>query len=99
MPFKNYRARSPAKLKVREEKTEEAKKQKIQKKRETRSGTPPDGSIHRGPGLLHPHLLPGKNGAQTRRVSVQVGENLLNRTAQTKRVNVLIGKHQLIGTP
>ena len=31
MPFKNYRARSPAKLKVREDKTEEAKKQKIPK--------------------------------------------------------------------
>ena len=33
MPFKNYRARSPAKLKVREDKTEEAKKQKIPKKK------------------------------------------------------------------
>ena len=31
MPFKNYRARSPAKLKVREDKIEEAKKQKIPK--------------------------------------------------------------------
>ena len=31
MPFKSYRARSPAKLKVREDKTEEAKKQKIPK--------------------------------------------------------------------
>ena len=34
MPFKNYRARSPAKLKVREDETEEAKKQKIPKKRD-----------------------------------------------------------------
>ena len=31
MPFKNYRARSPTKLKVREDKIEEAKKQKIPK--------------------------------------------------------------------
>ena len=31
MPFKNYRARSPAELKVREDKIEEAKKQKIPK--------------------------------------------------------------------
>ena len=31
MPFKNCRARSPAKLKVREEKIEESKKQKIPK--------------------------------------------------------------------
>ena len=33
-PSKNYRARSPAKLKVREDETEEAKKQKIPKKRD-----------------------------------------------------------------
>ena len=31
MPFKNYRAKSPAKLKVREDKIKEAKKQKIPK--------------------------------------------------------------------
>ena len=34
MPFRNYRGRSPAKLKVREDKIEEAKKQKTLKNRD-----------------------------------------------------------------
>ena len=51
-----------------------------------RNGTPPDESIHPGPGQLHPHLLPGKNGAQTRLVSVVIGSQLIG-TAQTKCVS------------
>ena len=57
-----------------------------------RNGTPPDGSIHPGPGLLHPHHLPGKNGAQTRHVSVPIGSQLIG-TAQTKCVRLRYGSH------
>ena len=42
-----------------------------------KNGTPPDGSIHPGLRLLHPHLLPDKNGAQTRHVSVLIGSQLI----------------------
>ena len=63
----------------------------------TRSRTLVDGSSHPGPGLLHPHLLPGEDGAQTRRVSVQIGNHQPIGVAQTKRVSIPIGS-QLIGT-
>ena len=36
---------------------------------ETRSGSQLDGISHLVPGLLHPHLLPGENEAQTRHMS------------------------------
>ena len=62
------------------------------RKRETRSGTPPDGSVHPGPGQLHPHLLPGKNGAQTTHVSVLIGSQLIG-TAQTKCVRLRYDSH------
>ena len=58
----------------------------------TKSGTPPDGSIHPGPGLLHPHLLLGKNEAETRHVSVPIGSQLIG-TAQTKCVRLRNGSH------
>ena len=59
---------------------------------DARSGTQPDGSSHLGPGQLHPYLLPGANGAQTRRVSVPIGSQLIG-TAQTKRVRLRYGSH------
>ena len=49
----------------------------------TESGTQPVGSSRPGPGQLHPHLLPGKNGVQTRHMSVLIGSQLIG-TAQTK---------------
>ena len=58
----------------------------------TKSGTQPDGSNHPGPGLLHPHLLPGKNGAQTRHMSVLIGSQLIG-TAHTKCVRLRHGSH------
>ena len=58
----------------------------------TKSGTPPDGSIHPGLGRVHPHLLPGKNGAQTRHVNVLIGIQLIG-TAQTKGVSLRHGSH------
>ena len=57
------------------------------RKTETRSGTQPDGSIHPGLGLFHRHLLPGKNGAQTRHIIILIG-SLLIGTAETKCVRV-----------
>ena len=63
----------------------------------TRSGTLVDGSNHPGPGILHPHLLPGENGTQKRRVSVLIGNHRPIGAAQTKRVSVQFGS-QLIGT-
>ena len=56
---------------------EEAKKQKIRKVKMT-SGTRADGSRHPGPGLLRPHLLLGKNEAQTKRASVLIGNSPAN---------------------
>ena len=47
--------------------------------------------------VLHLHLLPGENGAQTRRVSVPIGNHQPIGVAQTKRVGVPIGG-QLIET-
>ena len=67
------------------------------RKMKTKSGTLVDGSSHPGPGQLHPHLLPGENGAQTRRVSVLIGNHQPIRVAQTKGVSVPINS-QLIGT-
>ena len=77
LPFRSYRERSPAKWKAREDKIEEAKKQKTPKSedQERNSGRW---------GLLHLHLLPGENGDQTRRVSVPIGSQLIG-TAQLKR--------------
>ena len=70
-PFRNFRGSSPAKLKAREDQIEETKKQKTLKN--IKSGTLPDGSSHLRAGLPHLLLLLGKNGAQTKRVSVLVG--------------------------
>ena len=60
------------------------------------SETQPDGSNHPGPGLLHPHLLPGKNGAQTKQVRVLIGSQLIG-TAQIKRAEILHGSHISLG--
>ena len=87
MPFENYSARSPAKLKVRERTRSTNPRNRRFRKKVMKKETPPDGSIHPGPGLLHPHLLPGKNGAQTRHVSVLFGSQLIG-TAQTKCVRL-----------
>ena len=54
---------------------------------ETRSRTQPDGSSHPGPGLLHPHLVPGNNGAQTRHMSKRVR---LRHGSHTSRGNEVI---------
>ena len=62
------------------------------RKTETRSGTQPDGSSYARLELLHPHLLPGENGAHTRHASVRIGSQLIG-TAQTKRVRLLHGSH------
>ena len=56
----------------------------------TRIGTQPDGSSHLGPGLLYPHLLPCENGAQTRRVGVPIGNQLMG-TAQIECVRLRHG--------
>ena len=56
-----------------------------------------DGSYLRGPGILHPHLLPGENGTETRRASVVIGNHQQIGATQTKRVSVPIGSQQ-IGT-
>ena len=61
-----------------------------------RSGTQPDGSRHLGPGLIHPHLLPGENGAQTKRVSVLIGNQLIGK-ARIKRARILHGSHVSLG--
>ena len=60
------------------------------RKMKTRSGTLVDASRHPGHGLLH-LLLPGENGAQTRRVSVPIGNRQPVGVAQIKRVSVPIG--------
>ena len=77
------------KLKAREDKIEEAKKQKTLKNR--------DEDFHSArwkqsswTGLLHPHLVPGENGAQTRRVGVLIG-NHQPIGVEAKRVTVPIG--------
>ena len=62
------------------------------------SGTRADGSRHPGPGLLRPHLLLGKNGAQTKRASVLIGSHQPIGTAQTKGVSVRHGDHQAHGS-
>ena len=67
------------------------------RKVKTRSGTLVGGSRHPGHGLLHLHLLPGENGAQTRSVSVPIGNHQPIGVAQTKRVSLPIGS-ELIGT-
>ena len=77
MPFRNYRGRSLAKLEARDE----AKKQKFLKNRDEEWNS--DGSRHLGSGLLHPHLLPGESGAQTRHMS--------------KSVRILHGSHASCG--
>ena len=92
LPFKNYRGRSLAKLEARDE----AKKHKTQKHRR-RSRTQPDGSSHLGLGQLHPHLLLGKNGAQTMRVSVLIGRQLIG-TVQIKRARTLHSSHISLGS-
>ena len=51
---------------------------------EKRSGAQPDGSSHLGPELLHPHLQPGENGAQTKRVRLLIFNQLIEK-AQIKR--------------
>ena len=85
LPFKNFRGSSPAKLKVRNDKIEETKKQKTERGDDGKmDGIEPNGNHHLGhdnnqePRLhLHPHLLPDKNGAQTRRVNVPIGSQLI----------------------
>ena len=58
------------------------------------NGILPNGNHHLGhgnnqwPGLLL-HLLPGKNGAQTKRVSVLIGNHQPIGVAQIRRVSVL----------
>ena len=54
----------------------------------------PNGNHHLGHGNnqrrgLRLHLLPGKNGAQTKRVSFLIGNDQTIGTAQIKRVGVL----------
>ena len=49
-------------------------------------------------GLLRPHLLLGKNGAQTKRASVLIGNHQPIGTAQTKGVSVRHGDHQAHGS-
>ena len=61
-----------------------------------RSETQPDGSSHPGPGLLRPHLLLGKSGAQTKRVSVLNGNQLI-ATVQIKRARTPLGFHVSLG--
>ena len=60
------------------------------------SETQPDGSSQLGPGLLYLHLLPGKNGAQTRHASVLIGSQLIG-TAEIKRAGLPHGSHTLHG--
>ena len=84
------------KLKAREDKIKEAKKQKTRKMK-TRSGTLVGGSSHPRHGLLHLHVLPGENGAQTRRVSVPIGSQLIG-TAQMKRARLRHGSHRSHGS-
>ena len=66
-------------------------------------GIVPNGNHHLGhgnnqrPGLhLHPHLLPGKNGAQTRRVIVPIGSQLIG-TAQLEHTWLKYGSHLILG--
>ena len=61
--------RSLAKLKAREDKIEDVKKQETEKKRKVkiRSGTLVDGCRHSRPGLLL-HLLLGEKGASLQRI-------------------------------
>ena len=67
-------------------------------KTETRIGIQSNGN-RLGRGLLHPHLhlLRDENGAQTKRVSILIGNHWPIGRAQTRRVSVLIGS-QLIWT-
>ena len=51
---------------------------------------------HLGPELLHPHLLLGKNVAQTKRVSVQMGNQLIGK-AQIKLAGIRHGSHISLG--
>ena len=60
------------------------------------SETQLDGNSHPGPGLLHPHPLPGENGAQTRHASVLIGSQLIG-TAQIKRARLRHGSHTVHG--
>ena len=57
----------------------------------TCSGTLVDGSSHPGPGWLHPHLLLGGNGPQTKRVSVPFGR-------QMKRARPRHGSYRSLGS-
>ena len=72
--FRNYRERSLAKLKAREVKMRRPRSRRLRKVKMT-TGTQPDGSRHPGLGLFRPHLLLGKNGAQTKRASVLIGKS------------------------
>ena len=65
----------------------------------TRSGTLVDGSHHPGHGILYPHLLPGKNGTQTRRVSVLIANHQPIGVTQTKRASALIVDRYTCRTP
>ena len=65
-------------------------------------GIIPAGRHHLGHGDhqllgLHLHPQPGTSGAQTKRVSVLIGNHQPIGT-QTKRVGVLIGSHQVPGS-
>ena len=82
LPFRKYRGRSPAKWKAREDKIEEAKKQKNQEWNSSRwkssswTWTTAFSS------------LPG----EIRRVSVPIGNHQPIGAAQTKRVRVPLGR-------
>ena len=93
MPFRNCRGRSSEKLKAREDKIEEAKKQTTLKNRDEywNSSKWKQSWI-----WLHPHLLLGETGAQTKRVSVLIGIHQPIGTAQKRCASVPIGS-QLIG--
>ena len=60
---------------------------------ETRSGIQPDGSSHPGPGLLHPHLVPDKNGVQTRHMSKRIRLRHGNHTSRGNEV-IFIDPHK-----
>ena len=96
MPFTNYRRGSAEKLKAREDEIEESKKQQTLKI-ETRIGILQNRNILR-PGILHlhPDLLPGENGAQTKRVSVLIGSQLIG-TAEINFARLRHGSHTPCG--
>ena len=97
LPFRNYRGRSLAKWKAREDKIEEAKKQKTPESadQEWNSGRPQVVILDLN--YFISHLLPGENGAHARRVSVPIGNHQPTGVAHTQLVCVPIGS-QLIGT-